>query len=43
VDGALGVVVARSSGITNSTIEAMIDWYKVLKDLPVMQEMQLER
>jgi len=35
-------LVARSSLITNSIIEEMINWYKVLKDLPMMQEVQLQ-
>jgi hypothetical protein len=36
------MLAARSKLITNPVIGELIDWYKVLKELPVMQREQVE-
>lgn len=35
-------LAARRSVITNTVLHELIDWYKVLRDLPVMQEVGSE-
>ena len=33
-------MVARKSAITNHTIHAMIDWYKVLREMPAFADVR---